>query len=170
MLHALSIAIGGLLLLVFTQLLRDRLQRPGTAEATLSRTMGSLGTLVATMCVVGAALFAAVPVGRFFEHSPAPDANTYRYLMAASASVLVIFVSVAAAALAATTAVLGLQAHTMPRWLGYAGVALAVLMLVSAFVMPLMVFGVWLVLTGTTLAFWRPEQVGIGAEPAASLA
>ncbi len=40
----------------------------------------------------------------------------------------------------------------MPRWLAYTGLVLAVLMLLSAFVAPLMVFGLWLVLSGVALS------------------
>jgi uncharacterized membrane protein len=125
--------------------------------------------MLATLVVVGGALFAAIPVGRTFEQSPAPDASTYRFLMAASASVLVIFLSLPAAAFAGTTAVLGLRRRTAPRWLGYVGIGLSVLMLLSAFVAPLMVFGLWLVVSGVALAFAqpaaRPER-----EPEAQLA
>lgn len=150
--HALAQVVAGCLLLVHTQVLRARL---GGGDDVLSRSLGALGALVATMVVVGAGLFAAIPIGRVFEHSPDPDPSAYRYLMAASASILVIFVSVPAAAFAATAAVLGLRRGTAPRWLGYAGLALAALMLASAFVAPLMIFGLWLFVTGIGLAVSR---------------
>jgi steroid 5-alpha reductase family enzyme len=50
----------------------------------------------------------------------------------------------------------------MPRWLGYSGLALAVLMLVSAFVAPLMVFGLWLVVSGVALSA-RPSRGKLAA-------
>jgi hypothetical protein len=103
----------------------------------------------------GAALFAAVPVGRFFEQAPDPDPSVYRYLSAAAASVMVIFVSLPASGLVASVSATGLRARTMPRWLGWAGLVLAVLMLLSAFVAPLMVFGLWLLVSGVTLALSR---------------
>ncbi|WP_027861574.1 hypothetical protein [Marmoricola sp. URHB0036] len=153
--HALAEVVAGCLLLVYAQVLRARL---GGGDDTLTRTLGALGTLVASMVVVGAGLFAAIPIGRVFEHSPDPDPSAYRYLMAASASILVIFVSVPAAAFAATAAVLGLRRGTAPRWLGYVGLGLAALMLISAFVAPLMVFGLWLFVTGISLAMTRAEH------------
>jgi hypothetical protein len=45
----------------------------------------------------------------------------------------------------------------MPRWLGITGWVMALLILASAFVAPLMVFGLWLVITGGGLAFSRPR-------------
>jgi hypothetical protein len=153
--HALAEVVAGCLLLVYAQVLRSRL---GGGDDTLSRTLGALGTLVASMVVVGACLFAAIPIGRVFEHSPDPDPSAYRYLMAASASILVIFVSVPAAAFAGTAAVLGLRRGTAPRWLGYVGLGLAALMLISAFVAPLMIFGLWLFVTGIGLAVTRTEH------------
>jgi hypothetical protein len=152
--HALSEVVAGILILAYAQVLRSRLG-PGDDDI-LSRTLGALGTLVGSLVVVGAGLFAAVPIGRVFEHSPDPDPSSYRYLMAASASILVIFVSVPAAAFAGTAAALGLSRGTAPRWLGYTGLALTALMLASAFVAPLMVFGLWLFVSGIGLAVAQP--------------
>ena len=87
--------------------------------------------------------------------------------MAASASILVIFVSVPAAAFAGTAAVVGLTRGSAPRWLGYVGLGLAVLMLLSAFVAPLMVFGLWLFVSGIGLAVSRPARHAV-AVPAAA--
>ena len=156
--HAGAEALGGVLLIVFAQVLRARLVRPSETDGvtrTLARTVGALGTALGAIVIVGAGLFGAVPIGRLFESAPAPDPSVYRYLMAASASVFVIFLSVPAAALAATTASLGLRTGAMPRWLGITGWVMAVLVLASAFVAPLMVFGLWLVVTGLGLAFSR---------------
>ena len=156
--HAGAEALGGVLLIVFAQVLRSHLAGRGDVDdvtRTLARTVGALGTALGATVLVGAGLFGAVPIGRLFENAPDPDPSVYRYLMAASASVFVIFLSVPAAALAATTASLGLRNGTMPRWLGITGWVMAVLILVSAFVAPLMVFGLWLVVTGLGLAFAR---------------
>jgi hypothetical protein len=155
MAHAFAEALAGVLLVGFGQALRWRLAG-ARDDSALARTVTSMAGLLGGTTVVGAALFAAVPVGAVFESAPAPDPSTYRYLMAAAASVLVIFASVPAAGLAATTALLGLRAGTAPRWLGYTGLALSVLMLASAFVAPLMVFALWLVVTGIGLAVSRP--------------
>ncbi len=154
--HSAVSAIGGVLLVVYGQVLRDRLSRD---EGPLERLVTSLATLTGTMVVVGAALFAAVPVGRAFEGSPDPAADVYRYLLGAAASVEVIFLAAPAAALCATVSVLGLRRASMPLWLGRCGVALAVLMLASAFVAPLMVFGLWLVISGVGLAFVEAGRV-----------
>jgi hypothetical protein len=162
--HALAEVVAGILVLAYAQVLRARL---GNEDDVLSRTLGALGTLVGSLVVVGAGLFAAVPIGRVFEHSPDPDPSSYRYLMAASASILVIFVSIPAAAFAGTTAVLGLRRGSAPRWLGYVGLALTALMLLSAFVAPLMVFGLWLFVSGIGLAVTRPEQNAVSVPVAA---
>ena len=155
MAHAFAEVLAGVLLAGFGHALRWRLA--GTRDDTaLARAVTSMAGLLGGTIVIGAALFAAVPVGTVFESAPAPDPSTYRYLMAAAASVLVIFASVPAAGLAATTALLGLRAGTSPRWLGYIGLALSVLMLASAFVAPLMVFALWLAVVGIGLAVSRP--------------
>lgn len=153
--HAFAEVLAGVLLVAFGHALRWRLAGPD-AESALARTVSSMAVILGGTVVVGGALFAAVPVGAVFESAPAPDPSTYRYLMAAAASVLVIFASVPAAALAAATAALGLRAGTAPRWLGYTGLVLAVLMLASAFAAPLMVFALWLLVSGIGLAVSRP--------------
>ena len=155
MVHATLEVLGAMLLVVFVQTMVSRL---GPDDA-LRRTASAFGTLVATLVVVGAGLFAAVPVGRFFESAPQPDPSTYRYLMAAAASVFVIFLSLPAAGLCAALSLQGLRHRTMPTWLARTGIGMAVLMLLSAFVAPLMVFGLWLVVTGCALAFARPRAV-----------
>lgn len=164
MAHALLSVAGGVLVLVYSQVLRTRLA--GQANGTVERLLGGLGTTVASTIVVGAAIFAAVPVGRFFEGSPDPDPSVYRYLLAAAASVFVIFLSVPAAALCGCVAALGLRNGTMPRWLGYTSAALAVLMVLSAFTAPLMVFGLWLVVSGVALS--RRERTATGRAAVAS--
>lgn len=154
MAHAAAEALAGVLLVGFGQALRWRLA--GDVDSALARTVSAMAGLLGSTVVVGAALFAAVPVGAVFEGAPAPDPSTYRYLMAAAASVLVIFASVPAAGLAAATALLGLRARTAPRWLGYAGLVLSALIVLSAFLAPLMVFALWLVVVGVGLAVSKP--------------
>lgn len=154
LLHAAAEALAALCLVVFAQALRIRLD--AGRDDVLSRSVGAFGTMTATAAVVGAGLFAAVPIGRFFEDAPQPDPSVYRYLLAASASVLVVFLSIPAAGLAACTALLALQRGTAPRWLGVTGLVLAVLMVASALLAPLLVFGVWLVVTGLALSLSRP--------------
>lgn len=155
MLHTLTLVAGGLLVAVFAQVLRGLLA-PGD-EGLVARLLGAAGTTCGSMAVTGAALFGAVPVGRLFEGSPDPSADTYRYLMAASVSVLVIFVAVPAAGLCGTAAVLVLRRGTAPAWLGWTSVVLTVLLVVSALVAPLVVFGLWLTLTGVVLALRGPQ-------------
>ncbi len=166
--HTTALAVAGVLLIAFAQVLRVRLtgggaQQDETARG-LARAVAALGTTIGTMVLVGAGLFGAVPIGRLFEGAPDPDPSVYRYLMAASASVFVIFLSLPAATLAASASLLGLRLGTMPRWLGITGLVLAALILVSAFVAPLMVFGLWLVVTGGALTF-GPRSV-TAAQPA----
>ena len=170
--HTAAEAVSGVLLVVFAQVLVGRLTRGShvdatPASATLARCVSALGTTVGTTVVIGAGLFGAVPIGRLFEHAPDPDPSVYRYLMAASASVFVIFLSAPAAALAASASLLGMRLGTMPRWLGIAGLVLAALILVSAFVAPLMVFGLWLFVTGVGLAF---DRAPVGDRPQPALA
>jgi len=166
MVHATLSVLGGIALLVYGQVLRHRTG----GEGVLGSMVSSLGILVATLVVVGGSLFAAVPVGRYFESAPNPDPSVYRYLLAASASVLVIFLSLPAAALCATASAAGLSSRSVPRWLGWTGVGLAVLMVLSAFVAPLMVFGVWLVVSGITLAFDRRTVVTAAGRAASGAA
>lgn len=153
--HAGASAVGGVLLVLFGHALRARLARTNPAGTLVS----SLTTMIATMVGVGAAVFAAVPIGRVFEDAPDPDPSVYRYLSAAAAAVMVIFLAPACAALAGVTAYVGLRERTLPRWLGVGTVVLAVLMLVSAFAAPLMVFVLWLLVTGTTLGLRAPRRV-----------
>ena len=161
--HATASTVGGVLLVVFGHALRDRLGR----EAQGAGLVTALATMTGTMIAVGAALFAAVPIGRVFENAPDPDPSTYRYLSAAAASLMVIFLAPACAGLAGVVGVLGMRAGTLPRWLGVTSVVLGVLMIASAFVAPLIVFVLWLLLTGVTLGVRRLQPA---APPVPALA
>ena len=86
--HAGASALAGVLLVVFGHALRIRLGRDDAG-----RLVTSLSTLTGTLVCAGAALFAAVPIGRVFESAPDPEPSVYRYLSAAAASVMVIFLA-----------------------------------------------------------------------------
>lgn len=159
--HATASAVAAVLLIVFGQALRERLGRETAAGALVA----SLATAAGAMVGLGAAVFAAVPIGRVFESAPDPDPSTYRYLSAAAAAMMVIFVAPACAALVATTGIAGMRIGTLPRWLGVVSVVLAVVIVASAFVAPLMAFVLWLLVTGVALGVRRPA-----AQPAAVLA
>ncbi len=145
---ALSVA-AGIALMLFAYSVRGRLagDRPSLGASLLSTT----GTLFATTILIGAAVFAALPIGHIFEHSPTPSPDAYRLSMATSASVMVVFAMVPAATFAATVATVGLRRRTMPTWLAVVSYLFAVLMLASALVVPFMVFGLWAVITSITL-------------------
>ena len=152
--HAALSAASGVLLVLFGHALRARL-----GDGAAARLVPSLATVAGAMVCIGAALFAAVPIGRVFEGAPDPDPSVYRYLSAAAASVMVIFLAPVCAALAATVGAAGLAARAIPRWLAVTSVVMAVLMLASAFVAPLMVFGLWLVVSGVALGVGAPRRV-----------
>lgn len=153
--HAALSAVAGVLLVVFGHAVRARI-----GDIDSARLISSLATLVGTMVCVGAALFAAVPIGRLFESAPDPDPSVYRYLSSAAASVMVIFLAPPCAALATAIGVTGLATRSIPRWLAVTSVVMAVLMLVSALVAPLLVFGLWLLVTGVTLGLQAPRPAG----------
>ena len=149
--HSFASTLAAVALVVFAHALRARV-----GDDTAGSLVVSMSTLAAAMLAVGAALFAAVPVGRVFEGAPQPDPSTYRYVLSAAASVMVIFVSPIAAGMAASAGVGLLRSRTAPRWVAITSIVLAVLMLLSAFVAPLMVFGLWLLVTGVALGVRRP--------------
>lgn len=149
--HGALSAVSGVLLVVFGHAVRARLRWERSASL-----VSSLATLTGSLVCVGAGLFAAVPIGRVFESAPDPDPSTYRYLSSAAAAVMVIFLAPACAALAATIGVVGLSTRAIPRWLAVTSLVMAFLMLVSAFVAPLMVFGLWLLVTGCALGLRSP--------------
>ena len=113
--HGLLLGAAGIALLLFAYSLRARLtgDRPGLGASLLTAT----GGLLTASVLLGAALFAALPIGHLLESSPTASAETYRLSMALCTAVMFVFSMIPAATLAITAATIGLRCKTMPAWL-----------------------------------------------------
>lgn len=159
--HSFLLAFAALAVLAFAHTVRERVAggpRPdGTAPG--GSLVSASGGLMATAVFVGAALFAAYPIGHLFEDMPITSPDGYRVTMAASASLMLVFSMLPAATFAVAAATLGLRRRTMPTWLAIFSYVFALLMLASALVVPFIVFGLWIVVTSITLTVTRPRTL-----------
>ena len=114
------IALGAPLLIAFTAVVRDRLERSG-ASRFAGQLVSGAGLALAVTYLVGAGVYAAVPAAMTFSSAPAPDPSTSRYFLGASYGILVMFSAFAAALFATSVSVTALRTGGLPRWLAVAG-------------------------------------------------
>ncbi len=147
---ATGIALGGVLLLVFTGVLGARVAEAGAGPVT-QRVVQTAGTAWAVLTMMGGAMSAIVPIKVMFYTPDAPTAALYPYLNALSYSVLVSVCAYAAALCAFALSVAGIQSGVIPRWLAIAGLPAAALMLANV-VLPMSMITVYFVTVSVTLA------------------
>ena len=160
-----GIALGGMVLLVFTGVLAARIDEAGAGPVT-QRVVQTAGTAWGVLTMIGGALMGVVPIKIMFYTPAAPTAELYPYLNALAYSVLVSVCASAAALLAVALSVAGLQSGVLPRWLAIAGFPAAVLMLANM-LLPMSIITLYFVAVAITLTVrttHAPVRGGV-AEP-----
>jgi uncharacterized protein DUF4386 len=122
-----------------------------TASAVAAALLGVCGTLIAV-----------IPLAMSESGAPAPGADVARFVPLAGYIVLAMFAMPAIGLTVAAICVAALRTATLPRWLAWLGIAGSVLLLVSLFFFPMVVFVVWMVATAVVLAR-RPLRIPLPA-------
>jgi uncharacterized protein DUF4386 len=137
--------------------LRDRV---GDGAAARVATAGS--SAAAALLGVCGTLLAAIPLAMSESGAPAPGADVARFVPLAAYIALAMFAMPAIGLTVAAICVAALRTATLPRWLAWLGIAGSVLLLVSVFFFPMVVFIVWMVSTAVVLAR-RPLRIPLPA-------
>ncbi len=164
--RTLVIALAGVLLLVFAAVLADRAAAAGASSTTV-RVLQNAGTGWAVLTMTGGALSAAVPVTLAFYDPAPPSPEMYHFLSGAGYAVLVTVCAFAAALTALTLSVASLRTGLLPRWLTYAGLPAALLMLANL-LLPMAVITLYFL--AVSLVLVRRKAVRPAPGPATSLA
>lgn len=146
---------AGIAFLAFLGPLRAKLERGETAAGTLTGLIWGSGIVATTLIVAGAAISAAPAMlagDQDFTLAP----NTAEALNWAGYLVLVGGVMTASiVVLSASTA--ALRTGVFPSWIGWAGLVVAVAMLLSIYYFPMIVFAAWILAVSLLMVVqgWR---------------
>jgi hypothetical protein len=160
------LVIAGILFIVFVVAMYQRLRSDG-ADAGWSMVMLTTG-LGWSFCMMIGVLISATVAGTIkFGDGPEPAAETVRWISQIGFGVMLVAGGLCAAASTAIMATLILKTKILPAWLAYFGYLGALAMVVAAFFIPMIIFALWMLAMGITLAM-RPSSVGtMPAEAAA---
>ncbi len=142
--------------LVFVTSLRNRLRSVEPEPKTLSAVVFGTGITSAALFVGAVSLF----VGTAFAAEQSEfvvDPNVARFADATGYLVLVGSVMVMSALVAATS-VLALRTSVLPRWLGWAGVCVSVLLLAAVTFVPIFLLWLWIVVVSVVLIMRTPTS------------
>ena len=140
--------------IVFVSVLRDRLARGERGAGLWTTAAFGAGLVSSALWIVAATLYVPPYLGQDGSYHLDPD--TYRLgngagFIAWSAAGMVMSILVLA------TSVLGIRAGVVPRWLSWLGFAVALLLLASFLVLPVIVLLGWLLAVSITLV-WRRDH------------
>jgi hypothetical protein len=155
---------GVLLFLGFLAALRRRLATAEGPSGWLAGLAFGAGIASATLWSVAIALFTA-PAFMTNDTSPANlDPKTFRMIGDLGYEVWIAAVVVGAVVVWATSA-LALRTGVLPRWFGWVGVLVGVILLLALFFVPAFVYWGWIVLAGALLT-WLPARAATSSAPA----
>jgi hypothetical protein len=150
------VAVAVLFFLWFVSVLRDRLRAIEPESGGLSALALAAGVSSATLLMGALAFAIAVPATIADTDRFTLDANTYRLFDNASYGLLVGSTMVASV-LVAPTSVLALRTAALPRWLGWIGLVVALVLLFAVFFFPLFALWAWVVVISVVLIA-RPRE------------
>jgi hypothetical protein len=150
---------AGIAFLAFMGTLRTMLDRAETAPGTLSGLIFGSGTIATTLIIAGAAVSAAPAMlagDQDFQLAPdtAEMMNWAGYLLLVAgvmtASIVVLATSTAA-----------LRTSVLPAWIGWIGLVVAVVMLLSIYYFPMIIFAAWILMVSLLMIVmaWKTEPV-----------
>jgi hypothetical protein len=157
---------GVLLFLGFLAALRGRLAAAEGPGGSLAGLVFGAGIASATLWSVAIALFTA-PAFMTNDTSPGTlDPKTYRMIGDLGYEVWIAAVVVGAVVVLATSA-LTLRTGVLPRWFGWLGLLVGVILLLALFFVPAFVYWGWIVVAAALLT-WLPARVASPAVPQAT--
>ena len=159
LLAALALALAGVALLWFLGSFRVVLRRAEGEPARLATIAFAGGVALSVLLFVKNAIEGGLALALEFEQGFTLDPDVYRALNAVFLGLL-IHEGFAAAVLIGAASLLVLRTRVFPRWLGWTGVAVALLALLSWLIpgLPLVVVLAW-ILVASVLMLRRPAPV-----------
>jgi hypothetical protein len=145
--------------LSFLGTLRDMLVRRETGPGTLSSLVFGPGVVFTALYIGGVSLLTA-PATLADESKFKLDPNTAEMFSDAGYLLLVGGVMVAAVMVLATSTA-ALRTGVLPRWLGWIGLVVAVVMLLSIYYFPMIIFAGWVLMVSLLMIVmaWKTEPV-----------
>jgi hypothetical protein len=147
--------VAAIIFLVFIAYLYKRLRAAEGGDGLLSLIVLITGVAYATCVMVGIAILVIVPAGIKLGPAPAPSPEVARWVPQAGFAVMLLAGGLSAALMSATISILVLRTKALPAWLGYFGFLAAIAMVFAVLLMPMIVFGLWLLALGIVMAM-RP--------------
>lgn len=155
------IAVAALFLLWFVSTLRNRLRSVEPEPKSLSALAFGAGVASAALLVAALSLFVSVSLTIEDSDQFAVDPNLARVLENAG-FLLFTGSTMVASVLVAATSVLALRTRVLPRWLGWVGLPVALVLLVAIFFFPLFVLWAWILVVSVLLIArtpaWPPQE------------
>ena len=150
---------AGIAFLAFLGTLRTMLDRGESGPGTLSGLIFGAGTIAITLIIAGAAVSAAPAMlagDQDFQLAP----NTAEALNWAGYLLLVAGVMAASIVVLATSTA-ALRTSVLPAWVGWIGLVVAVVMLLSIYYFPMIIFAGWILLVSLLMivSAWKTEPV-----------
>ncbi|HYY33172.1 MAG TPA: hypothetical protein VE693_06245 [Gaiellaceae bacterium] len=150
---------AGIAFLAFLGTLRTMLDRAESGPGTLSGLIFGAGTIATTLIIAGAAVSAAPAMlagDQDFQLAP----NTAEALNWAGYLLLVAGVMAASIVVLATSTA-ALRTSVLPAWVGWIGLVVAVVMLLSIYYFPMIIFAGWILLVSLLMivSAWKTEPV-----------
>jgi hypothetical protein len=153
---------GVLLFFGFLAALRGRLVVAEGGPAWLTALAYAAGVASAVLWIVAISLFTA-PAFMVNDTKPSNlDPNTFRMISDLGYQVWVAAVIVGAVLVWATSAI-ALRARILPRWFGWLGVIVGVILLLAIFFIPAFVYWGWIVVCSGLLIWQRPASAAPSA-------
>jgi hypothetical protein len=150
------LALSAFAFLGFFWALCERLSSTEDGRLRLSSLARSSGTVFAVLVATTASVSGAVALGTELADAPLPSAEVMIQIESVGGAMFVIGGGFAASLLVAASSVVMLRGGALPTWLGWFGVVVAILLLLSVFFFPLLTFFVWVVIVSVAQLV-RPE-------------
>jgi hypothetical protein len=157
------LAAAGLAFVWFLASLRERLW--GESGGGLATVAFASGVLYVAMLFVSGATFGVLPLAIAVGEldAQAIDPGLARVLVQLGFTSLLVYGLLAAAVMVAAASLAGLRADLLPRWLGLAGLVVALLLAFGPMYMPQLLVPLWAVAVG--LALTRRSVTTLAREP-----
>jgi hypothetical protein len=143
--------IAAVLFLVFLAAMYRRLRPAEGGDGLWSLVMLVTGVAWASALAAGAILNVTTAGAIEFGQAPEPTVETARWFSQLGFGVFLVGGGLCVAASAAALSTLILQTKALPAWVGYFGYLAALAMVFAAFFIPLIIFGLWMLVLGIVL-------------------
>ena len=145
-------AVAAVMLLCFAARLRTLLGEAEGGHETLASLAFVGGGVCAALIMVGAFALAAVPAALVFGSSPDPtNADAARYIPQFGFGIVLVGAMFSAIVMMLSTSIIALRTGVLPAWFGWLGIVASIVVLFSAFFIPVIALPIWALVAGVLL-------------------